>query len=200
MSLTFTRSLFGREKAILWNATATSPTVNATATSPPSTPSRTTTSLPATNVSTEDRPSVESPGMDYSDATDSSKGPPITRKRIVGGEIAIPGEIPWQVQTWKREDRPCVSQKEAAGALWVTSCSYYTGCFLLVLLQVALVTRPGGEIFCGGSILSERWVITAAHCLMDAENSYVIRVGKVRRRRFCVRWRGKNRLTDSSVG
>ncbi|KAL0974140.1 hypothetical protein UPYG_G00216160 [Umbra pygmaea] len=62
------------------------------------------------------------------------------RKRIVGGNTVIPGEIPW---------------------------------------QVALVLRPSNKLFCGGTILSERWVITAAHCLVEAgEGSFFIRVGE----------------------
>uniref|UniRef100_A0A672YR27 Coagulation factor IX n=1 Tax=Sphaeramia orbicularis TaxID=375764 RepID=A0A672YR27_9TELE len=58
-------------------------------------------------------------------------------RRIVGGELVTPGEIPWQVQTdWS------------------------------------------GQLFCGGSILSSLWVITAAHCLVEAQNSFFVRVGE----------------------
>ncbi|XP_007254449.3 coagulation factor IXa [Astyanax mexicanus] len=66
--------------------------------------------------------------------------PPNTRKRIVGGTQATPGEIPW---------------------------------------QVALVVRSTQQVFCGGSIVSERWVITAAHCLEESKGTpFFIRVGE----------------------
>uniref|UniRef100_A0A672YR95 Coagulation factor IX n=1 Tax=Sphaeramia orbicularis TaxID=375764 RepID=A0A672YR95_9TELE len=70
--------------------------------------------------------------------TDSPTGKPLRPyRRIVGGELVTPGEIPWQVQTdWS------------------------------------------GQLFCGGSILSSLWVITAAHCLVEAQNSFFVRVGE----------------------
>ncbi|XP_042354530.1 coagulation factor IXb [Plectropomus leopardus] len=69
-----------------------------------------------------------------------------TDQRIVGGDEAIPGEIPWQV----------------------TLMSYSAA------LQRA-------EPFCGGSLLSEIWVITAAHCVVEARTTrknFFVRVGE----------------------
>ncbi|XP_034462626.1 coagulation factor IXb [Hippoglossus hippoglossus] len=69
-----------------------------------------------------------------------------TDQRIVGGEEAKPGEIPW---------------------------------------QVTLMTNPdaSGKVmpFCGGSLLSESWVITAAHCLVlndIPKKGFFVRVGE----------------------
>ncbi|XP_049598685.1 coagulation factor IXa [Syngnathus scovelli] len=64
---------------------------------------------------------------------------PYPRMRIVGGDVVMPAEIPW---------------------------------------QVALVYRETGEVFCGGSVLSERWVVTAAHCMTEARGPFFVRVGE----------------------
>ncbi|AWO99907.1 putative coagulation factor IX-like [Scophthalmus maximus] len=69
-----------------------------------------------------------------------------TDQRIVGGDEATPGEIPWQVTL--------MSPSEALGR---------------------------AQPFCGGSLLSELWVVTAAHCLAKAEiakQGFFVRAGE----------------------
>uniref|UniRef100_A0A672YQZ6 Coagulation factor IX n=1 Tax=Sphaeramia orbicularis TaxID=375764 RepID=A0A672YQZ6_9TELE len=116
--------------SFLYSNNASVITISTTTPSLPTSAS-TTTSIPDTFDSMEN----ETEWM-YNN-TDSPTGKPLRPyRRIVGGELVTPGEIPW---------------------------------------QVALIARPSGQLFCGGSILSSLWVITAAHCLVEAQNSFFVR-------------------------
>ncbi|KAK5858781.1 hypothetical protein PBY51_002896 [Eleginops maclovinus] len=69
-----------------------------------------------------------------------------TNERIVGGNEAIRGEIPWQVTLMSRSP-----------------------------------THQRAQLFCGGSLLTELWVITAAHCLLPAkisQHGFFVRIGE----------------------
>uniref|UniRef100_A0A669F625 Coagulation factor IX n=1 Tax=Oreochromis niloticus TaxID=8128 RepID=A0A669F625_ORENI len=129
-ALTAQSGVYTRSALHYENANSTSLTDTNTTAYPPSTPAPTTVSFMDTRNRRKKLPlwvynATEAPVRPY--------------KRIVGGEVVLPGEIPW---------------------------------------QVALVARPSDHIFCGGSILSEHWVITAAHCLIEAQGSFFVRVGE----------------------
>ncbi|XP_003970232.2 coagulation factor IXa [Takifugu rubripes] len=127
----FRRTLLGRLDSSLENDTA--PDNVSTSPWPPSTPATTPAPFLLYNISADDK------SGETNDTTLPGDEEPEPYRRIVGGDLVIPGEIPW---------------------------------------QVALMQRSTGEVFCGGSILSERWVITAAHCLLEEKVSFYIRVGE----------------------
>ena len=75
-----------------------------------------------------------------------------TDPQVIGGSPASVGEWPWQVTLEQLPD----------------PTSYYDD-----------------EVFphfCGGSIISEKWVVTAAHCVLGtAANTLLVRVGETQR-------------------
>ncbi|XP_051971788.1 coagulation factor IX-like isoform X2 [Xyrauchen texanus] len=115
-----------------YNATETSPTDNTTVTSPADPPAVYKTITP--------RPMMENiPSWAFFPTLPTIKNATKNVQRIVGGNEATPGEIPW---------------------------------------QVVLMHKLNKMAFCGGSILNEDWVITAAHCIEGRIGTFFIRAGE----------------------
>ncbi|XP_051540309.1 coagulation factor IX-like [Myxocyprinus asiaticus] len=115
-----------------YNATEISPTDNTTETSPAD--------PPAVYNTTTPRPMLENIiSWAFFPTLPTIKNATKNVQRIVGGNEATPGEIPW---------------------------------------QVVLMHKLNKMAFCGGSILNEDWVITAAHCIEERIGTFFIRAGE----------------------
>lgn len=91
----FRRTLLRRQNSSLENATALDNV--STSTWPPTAPAATAASFPLANDHADDESGEILPLPTTNDTTVAGDEEPEPYRRIVGGDLVIPGEIPWQV-------------------------------------------------------------------------------------------------------